>query len=79
MKDSNKNPQKSEEERKEICELFKRALDEAVSSKFDQIIEKSKDIKLPEPSERHKLGMNRILREATDGEFVPYPDADDQQ
>ena len=56
-------------------ELFKLAISEAVSSKFDKIIEEAKDIELPEPSERHKMRMNLILREATDGAFIPYPEA----
>ena len=56
-------------------ELFKLAISEAVSSKFDKIIEEAKDIELPEPSKRHRLEMNRILREATDGSFIPYPEA----
>ena len=76
MENSDKKPQKSEEERKEIRELFNRAISEAVSSKFDKIIEEAKDIELPEPSERHKMRMNLILREATDGAFIPYPEAE---
>ena len=75
MENSDKKPQKSEAERKEIRELFNRAINEAVSSKFDRIIVEAKDIELPEPSERHRLEMNRILREATDGAFIPYPEA----
>ena len=65
MENSDKKLQKSEAERKEIRELFNRAINEAVSSQFDKMIADAKDIELPEPSKRHRLEMNRILREAT--------------
>ena len=76
MENSNKKPEISEEKRKENLELFKRAINEALSLKFDEIVAEA-ECKLPEPSRRHKLEMNRILREATNGAFIPYPEVEE--
>ena len=67
---------KNNQDRNENLELFKQALSEAISNKFDKMAKEAEDIELPEPSRRHKLEMNRILREATDGAFIPYPEID---
>ena len=76
MENSNKKPEISEEKRKENLELFKRAINEALSLKFDEIVAEAEG-ELPEPSRRHKLEMNRILREATNGSFIPFPEVDE--
>ena len=62
----------------ENLKFFKRAIEEGLSLKFDEIAEKVKETELPEPSIEHKINMNRILREASGGSFTPYPEADEQ-
>ena len=47
MENTNKKAGKSEEEKKENLELFKRAISEGLSLKFDEIAEELKDIKCP--------------------------------
>ena len=74
MENSNKKREKSEEEKREDIELFKRAISEGLSLKFDEIAEELKDIEMPKPSRHYKLEMNRLLREATGGSFIPYPE-----
>ena len=77
MENSNKKREKSEEEKREDIELFKRAISEGLSLKFDEIVDELKDIKMPEHSRRYKLGMNNLFRDATGGAFIPYPEADE--
>ena len=48
MENTNKKAGKSEEEKKENLELFKRAISEGLSLKFDEIAEELKDIKCPD-------------------------------
>ncbi len=67
---------KNNQDRNENLELFKRAINEALSLKFDEIVAEAEG-ELPEPSRRHKLEMNRILREATNGSFIPYPEVEE--
>ena len=43
---------------------------------LDQELEDLESIELPPPSKRHKIRMNRIFRENTDGTFIPYPEVD---
>ncbi|MBQ7333612.1 MAG: hypothetical protein IJW38_04600 [Clostridia bacterium] len=57
-------------------ELFKRAISEALDSKFREIPEKTGDIEIPPPSKRHKKRMNRLFRERVGGNFLPFPDVD---
>ena len=35
-----------------------------------------RDIKLPTPSKRHKIRINRLFRERIGGTFLPFPEAD---
>ena len=49
MENSNKNPEICEEKRKENLELFKQALCEGISARFDKIAKEAEDIELPEP------------------------------
>ena len=65
-------------EKKKNLELFKRAISEGLSLKIEELDEEMKDINVPEPSREHKLEMNRMLREASGGSFVPFPEADEQ-
>ena len=57
-------------------ELLERAISEGLHQKLQKIDKELEAIKLPEPSERHKIEMNRLLRECTGGSFVPYPEID---
>jgi hypothetical protein len=38
--------------------------------------EEFKNIKVPPPSKRHKIRMNRLFRERVGGTFLPFPEAD---
>ena len=56
--------------------LLERAISEGLHLKLQRIDKELEAIELPEPSERHKIEMNRLLRECTGGSFVPYPEID---
>ena len=60
----------------ENCELFKRALSEAVDLKIRKIAEETKDMETPLTSKRHKIRMNRLFRERVGGTFLPFPEVD---
>lgn len=60
----------------ESRELFKSALSEALDDKFNTIVEAQSDSKMPSPSQRHKVRMNRLFREQVGGSFLPFPEAD---
>ena len=57
--------------------LFKQAINEALDRKF------SKEIALTEGeievSESHKIQMNRIFRECTEGSFIPFPEIEENR
>ncbi len=60
----------------ESIELFKRALSEAMDSKFRKNEEETGDMEIPPPSRRHKIRMNRLFRERVGGSFLPFPEED---
>ncbi len=60
----------------ENCELFKRALSDAMYSKIRKVEEETNDIEIPPTSKRHKIRMNRLFRERVGGTFLPFPEVD---
>ncbi len=60
----------------ETRELFRRALVEVADAQIRQLEEKIKDIELPPPSRRHKIRMNRLLRERCGSSRLPFPEVD---
>ena len=57
-------------------ELFKRAISEGLYLKLQKMDKELEAIELPEPSERHKIRINRLFRECVGGGFIPYPEMD---
>ena len=57
-------------------EFFKRALSDAADSEIRNIEEEIKGMKIPPPSKRHKIRMNRLFRERVGGSFLPFPEED---
>ena len=57
-------------------ELFKRALSEAMESKFREIVEETGDVEIQPPSKRHKIRMNRLFRERVGSSFLTFPEED---
>ena len=41
-----------------------------------ELEEKIKDMKIPPPSKRHKIRMNRVFRERVGGSYLPFPEVD---
>ena len=60
----------------ENIELFKQALCEGLSRKFDRVAEAVDPSEIQPPSKRHKREMNRIFREIVGCSRVPYPEED---
>jgi len=60
-------------------ELFKQALCEGLSRKFDRVAEAVDPSEIQPPSKRHKREMNRIFRELLGSPRVPYPEEDEEQ
>ena len=60
----------------ENCEFFKRALFEAMDMKIHEIEQEAEDVKMPPPSIRHKIRMNRLFRERVGGSLLPFPEVD---
>ena len=63
----------------ENIELFKQALCEGLSRKFDRVAEAVDPSEIQPPSKRHKREMNRIFRELLGSPRVPYPEEDEEQ
>ena len=57
-------------------EYFKRALAEAIELKMREEEEKFDDIEITPPSKRHKIRMNRLVRERARGSYIPFPEVD---
>jgi len=43
---------------------------------FDLTDEEFRNIKVPTPSKRHKIRMNRLFRERVGGSYIPFPEVD---
>ena len=71
-----KNEDRFEDMSKNNRELFIRALSDAGESKIKRMDEEIKDMEMPPMSKRHKIRMNRIIRERTGGAFLPFPEVD---
>ena len=56
--------------------LFERALEEAIAEEVKKIENETKNIEIPPPSKRRKIGMNRVFRERVGGDFLPFPEVD---
>ena len=50
----------------EKCELFKRAISEAMDLKMQEIDEEIKNVELPPQSQDHKTQVNRLFCESTE-------------
>lgn len=72
-KDSKRNGENTSSEN---LELFKRALSEVMNEKVREIEKEIENIEVPPPSNRHKMRMNSMFCELTDGTFIPYTEVD---